>query len=152
MPTKSSSPRHENAAHSPRFEIRSPASSANHASAKRSSCISSAEKSRSSARVLANVTPHARMTNPALTQLHFMPPFISTVTCPTRRGVRPFASVFATSAEHFHFFAPTKELHQPSPFENRGIISYLQRGVNAEALRALGAGLARTVACGTPPA
>jgi hypothetical protein len=66
------------------------------------------------------------------------------------------------SAEHFHFFAPTKELHQPSPFENdrfensrfenRGIISYLRRGVNAEALRALGAGLARTVACGTPPA
>jgi hypothetical protein len=132
-----------------------------------------------------------------------MPPFISTVTCPTRRGVRPFASVFATSAEHFHFFAPTKELHQPSPFENnrfensrfensrfenRGIISYLRRGVNTEALRALGAGrllasdslpcwrkarckttvrhrfrghealralgagLARTVACGTPPA
>jgi hypothetical protein len=104
---------------------------------------------------------------PALTQLKFMPPLISTVTCPTRRGVRPFASVFATSAEHFHFFAPTKELHQPSPFENnrfensrfensrfenRGIISYLRRGVNAEALRALGAGLARTVACGTPPA
>ena len=28
-------------------------------------------------------------------------------------------------------------------FENRGVISYLRRGVNTEALRALGAGLAR---------